>query len=432
MEGITVACVQHRMSIPASREEFESVARRFLRLAQSKGAQLTIFPELSGLMLAPPLISGLKLGLIKRADRAKHPRAGLMRRSMGGISEAAAGALGGGFRGSLMRLLDKKNDVLKDLYVEVFGTLAREYGTAIVGGSLYLRDDESGTLRNRAYLFDLDGTVLGFQDKLNLAPDERDLASPGTDLTVFDTSLGRLGVLIGWDALYPELARLLAVQGADLIAGMVASPGTASSAVVRSALALRAEENQVFVAASFLLGPNYLGEDNREEYLGQSAVMAPISLTGKGDGVLVQAGTNRSEGLIAADLDLEALQDLRRSSRFRPRQEMALGSLGPVLAEMYQRGLTIEQAIEQRIAGPAAVEPKPFVFVPEPAMEPLEEPEEGEVPPAPSEEPQEVEMAPAPPEEPPQGEAVFEPSMEPPSTPEMQPEGLAPDANQEP
>jgi predicted amidohydrolase len=454
MEGITVACVQHRMSILASREEFESVARRFLRLAQAKGAHLTILPELSGLMLAPPLISGLKLGLIKRADRARQPRAGLMRRSMGGISEAAAGALGGGFRGSLVRLLDKRDHVLKDLYVEVFANLAREYATAILAGSLYLRDDESGTLRNRAYLFDSDGTVLGSQDRLNLAPDERDLASAGTDLAVFDTSFGRLGVLIGWDALYPELARLLAVQGADLIAGIVASPGAASSAVVRSALSLRAEENQVFVAASFLLGPNYLGEENREEYVGHSAVLAPISLTGRGDGILVQTGTNRSEGLIAATLDLEALQALRQSSRFRPRQEMALGSLGPVLAEMYQKGLTIEQAIEQRIAGPAAVAPKPFQFVAQPSPEPLEateevpaspvvaeEPQEAPPAPAPLAEPQEAPPAPEPPEQPqetppasapPEEMPEAEPAPEPPSTPERPSEGLAPWASEEP
>ena len=76
MDDLTVACVQHRMSIPDSREEFESEVRRFLRQAQSKAAQITIFPELTGVMLAPPLVSGFKLGFIKRADQAKQPRPG--------------------------------------------------------------------------------------------------------------------------------------------------------------------------------------------------------------------------------------------------------------------------------------------------------------------------------------------------------------------
>ncbi len=372
MESMIVACVQPRMNIPASREEFESQARRFLRQAQAKAAQVTIFPELAGLLLAPPLISGVKLGLVKRADQAKQPTAGLFRRGIGNISQAAAAALGGGFRGSVTRLLRKDSDALRDLYLEVFGDLAREYGTAIVAGSLYLYDAETDSLRNRAYLFDMDGSVLGYQDKLNLAPDETDLASPGTELAVMPTRFGRVGILFGRDALYPELARLLALQGADLIAGMAASPGAAQADIIRTALALRAEENQVYTAVSFLLGPNYLSKDNRDEYYGRSALMSPISLSERGDGVLAQAGTNRTETLIASTMDLDALMELRATSRFRPRQKMNLGSLGPLLAEMYQRGLSLEQAQEQGIAGPLpevpffpAVEPEPIEPAPE-------------------------------------------------------------------
>ena len=377
MQKVTVACVQPRMIIPASREEFVAEARRFLRQTQAKGANITVFPELAGLMLAPPLISGFKLGFVKREDQGKRPGAGFMSRGMGRIAGTTAGALGGGFRGSLGRLLRKKGDVLRDLYLETFGGLASEFGTAIVGASLYLYDEETETVRNRAFVFDVDGAVLGYQDKLNLAPDEHELAAPGTDLPVFQTRFGRLGLLIGRDALYPELSRLLAVQGVDLIVGIAASPGAAQANMVRSALALRAEENQVFVAASFLLGPDYLGRDKSQDFYGQSALLAPISLTHTGDGVLVQAGTNRTEGLIAAELDAEELVALRQTSRFRPRQEMHLGNLGPVLAEMYQRGLTIDQAIEQRIAGPT--EPVEAVF--EPIAEPVEASTEEEPPP---------------------------------------------------
>jgi predicted amidohydrolase len=363
MQTVTVACVQPRMIVPADREEFEAYARRFLRQAQAKGARITLFPELSGLMLAPPLISGLKLGLVKREDEGKRPGAGFVSRSMARLSGAAAGALGGGFRGSLGRLLRKNSDTLRDLYFDSLGGLAREFGTIIVGGSLYLYDAETGTVRHRAYIFDIDGEVLGWQDKLNLAPDERDLASPGTDVTVVQSRYGVLGLLIGRDALYPELARLLAVQGAELIAGIAASPGHAQSRMVRSALALRAEENQVFAAASFLLGPNSLGRENIEDFYGQSAVLAPISLSPGGDGVLVQAGTSRTEGLIAADLDAEALSSLWQTSGFRPRHDMNLGNMSQVLADLYQQQLTIEQAIEQRLAGPAEVEP-PVVEMP--------------------------------------------------------------------
>jgi predicted amidohydrolase len=372
MNDMVVACVQPRMGIYQSAAEFEAEARRFLRQAQAKGARITIFPEFAGLMLAPPLISGLKLGFVKREDQAKRPGAGLLSRSVGGVSAVAAGALGGGFRGSLDRLLRKKSAELVDLYCQTFGNLAREFGTVIVGGSLYLYDSETGTVRNRAYVFDVDGAMLGCQDKLNLAPDERGLASPGSDLSVIETRFGRLGLLIGWDLLYPELARLLAMQGADLLISVAASTGAAQANALRSTLAVRVEENQVFGAASFLLGPNYLGWDKREEFFGQSALLAPISLTKKGDGILVQAGSNRTEGIIAAELDAEKLEGLRETSRFRPRREMHLGNVGPMLGEVYQAGLTIEAAIEQQLGGPAAPVEAP------PEAEPTEEPPEAE------------------------------------------------------
>jgi hypothetical protein len=222
---------------------------------------------------------------------------------------------------------------------------------------------------------------------LNLAPDERDLAAPGTDLPTFETRFGRLGVLIGRDTLYPELARLLAIQGADLLVGINACPGVAQGSVIRSALALRAEENQVFTAASFLLGSNYLGQENREDLYGQSALLGPISLTHRGDGILIQTGTDRTEGLVAAELDMAQLYNLRQNSRFRPRQEMNLGTLGPVLADIYQQGLTIEQAIDQgMIRAPEPVpEPSSFESVPQVEAAPVS-PEPGSeavVPPPP-------------------------------------------------
>ena len=347
MENLTVALIQQRMSIPPTHEEFEAVARRFLRQAQAKAAQLTVFPELTGVMLAPPLISGFKRSFIQRDDQGKRPAAGILSRSVGRLAGTTGGAVGGGFRGSLERLLRKRSNELLDAYVDMFGRLAREYSTAIVAGSLYLYDEETDTVKNRSYVFDVAGEVVGYQDKLNLTADEQGLAAPGSTLTVLQTRYGRLGIVIGLDALYPEVARLLAMQGADLLVGITASPGAPQARAVRSALGVRAEENQVFAVSSFLLGPNYLGRENREDFFGQSALLAPISLSHKGDGILLQAGTDRTETIIAGELPVDELYTLRQEGRFRPRQEMQLGELGPVLADFYQQGLTIEQVIER-------------------------------------------------------------------------------------
>ena len=368
MENLTIAVVQQRMSIPPTHEEFEAIVRRFMRQAQAKAAQLTIFPELSGVMLAPPLISGFKRSFIQRDDQGKHPTAGIISRTMGRLAGTTGGAVGGGFRGSLERLLRKRNEELLDAYVEIFGRLAREYSTAVVAGSIYLYDEETDSVKNRSYVFDVAGEIVGYQDKLNLAADEQDLVAPGSTLTVLETRHVRLGIVIGLDALYPEVSRLLAMQGADLLVGIIASPGAAQARAVRTALGVRAEENQVLAACSFLLGPNYLGRENRDDLYGQSALLAPISLTSKGDGILLQAGTDRTETIIAGELPADELYALRQQGRFRPRQQLWLGEMGPVLAEFYEQGLTIEQVVERDLA---PVEE--MAIAEEPAFAPVEE-----------------------------------------------------------
>jgi hypothetical protein len=113
-------------------------------------------------------------------------------------------------------------------------------------------------------------------------------------------------------------------------------------------------------------------------------------MTKKGDGILTQAGTDRTESLIAAELDANALHDLWASSRFQPRANMNLGNVSPILAEFYQDKQTIEGAVEQHVreTGEAGLGWEPV---------PLEEPEE-EVPPLPEAEEEVWETEPGAPE----------------------------------
>jgi predicted amidohydrolase len=350
MNQVTVACMQPRFSILASSKGFEALARRFLRQARINSAQLGLFPELTGVFLAPPLMSRLKLKLATQADRGRKPGAGFFAKRIGHVTDSAAGVLGWGLAGSLRQLLASKSDSLRDLYVETFGRLAREFDMYLVGGSLYVYDAETESVRNRAYLFDKAGAVVGWQDKLNLTPAEQKWVTPGTGLAAFALPFGRLGILIGWDVLYPELARVLAVQGTDLLAGIAAVPGTAQGDLVRTALHLRVQENQVFAAASFMLGPGPLDQDAAVDCAGQSALLAPIALTPQTSGILAQVGSPQAESAVSAAMDFDGLRRLQQTSPFRPRQQMNLGNQGSVLAEMYRRGMSVEQAIEQGIA----------------------------------------------------------------------------------
>jgi hypothetical protein len=95
--------------------------------------------------------------------------------------------------------------------------LASEHGTFLVSG-LIERDPQRGRLFNSAILVGPDG-VVGVYRKLHLAAEDRPWATPGDrGLPTFDTPVGRIGLLIGYDALFPEAARSLAIDGADIIA----------------------------------------------------------------------------------------------------------------------------------------------------------------------------------------------------------------------
>jgi predicted amidohydrolase len=95
--------------------------------------------------------------------------------------------------------------------------IAASAETYLVAG-LIERDADSGRLYNSAVLVGPDG-VGGTYRKLHLAADDRAWATQGNlGLLTFDIPAGRIGILLGYDALFPEAARSLALDGADIIA----------------------------------------------------------------------------------------------------------------------------------------------------------------------------------------------------------------------
>ena len=103
---------------------------------------------------------------------------------------------------------------------EFFGHLAKELGVVIVT-SLFERR-APGLYHNTAVVLEKDGTLAGKYRKMHIPDDpayyEKFYFTPG-DLGFhpIQTSVGRLGVLVCWDQWYPEAARLMALQGADLL-----------------------------------------------------------------------------------------------------------------------------------------------------------------------------------------------------------------------
>ena len=103
---------------------------------------------------------------------------------------------------------------------QLYGELARELGVVIVT-SLFERR-AAGLYHNTAVVLERDGSIAGIYRKMHIPDDpayyEKFYFTPG-DLGFhpIDTSVGRLGVMVCWDQWYPEAARLMALQGAEML-----------------------------------------------------------------------------------------------------------------------------------------------------------------------------------------------------------------------
>ena len=103
---------------------------------------------------------------------------------------------------------------------DAFGKLARRLGVVIIA-SLFERR-AAGLYHNTAVVIETDGSIKGIYRKMHIPDDplyyEKFYFTPGdTGFRAFDTTFGRIGVLICWDQWFPEGARLTAMQGAEIL-----------------------------------------------------------------------------------------------------------------------------------------------------------------------------------------------------------------------
>jgi len=124
---------------------------------------------------------------------------------------------------------------------QFLGNLAKKYNLYIVAGILERKGE---AVYNTAVLLDRNGKLAGTYHKVSLPREEIDGGiTPGDALPVFDTDFGRIGMMICWDVTYPEQARTLAKQGAEVILMPIAG----GNLVLAKA---RAIENQVYLVSS--------------------------------------------------------------------------------------------------------------------------------------------------------------------------------------
>jgi len=151
----------------------------------------------------------------------------------------------------------------------------------------------------------VDGSgILGHHRKVHLPPGERFAYTPGDGFAAFDTPVGRIGMLVCYDKLFPEAARALALDGADIIASMAAWPVCRQRPARRIAQdrqtrhfnltdQTRAVENQVVWVSA-----NQTGTQGPLRFLGNAKIVDP-------DGVVL-ARTGGSAAMALAQIDAAA------------------------------------------------------------------------------------------------------------------------------
>lgn len=193
--------------------------------------------------------------------------------------------------------------------VSRFAQLAISYNINIITGSMPEMVDDR--LYNVGYLCRRDGSLERYE-KLHVTPDEAKVWGMvgGSKLQTFDTDCGKIGVLICYDSEFPELSRLLADEGMDILFVPFLTDTQNGYSRVRHCAQARAIENECYVAIAGSVG-NLPKVENMDIQFAQSAVLTPCDFAFPLNGIKAEATTN-TEMILIADVDIDLLRNLNK------------------------------------------------------------------------------------------------------------------------
>jgi predicted amidohydrolase len=262
--------------------------------AAREGAKLLVFPE---------------YGAMELASLFPDPIPGDLRRQLGAVAS------------------------LEPQVIDLHERLARRHGVHILGASLPAEVAE-GRFHNRAWLYGPDGRR-GCQDKIVMTCFEREPwgVSGASELKLFETALGRIGVCICYDVEFPLLARAQAEAGAELILAPSQTETLRGYWRVRVGSQARALENQCLVVQVPTVGeaPWSPAVDLSR---GAAGVYGPPDLGFPDDGVLA-LGRLDEPAWLYAEVNLDRVAEVRergtvRNHRHWPEQTAAARRVVPV------------------------------------------------------------------------------------------------------
>ncbi|HSN09903.1 MAG TPA: nitrilase-related carbon-nitrogen hydrolase, partial [Hanamia sp.] len=154
-------------------------------------------------------------------------------------------------------------------------------------------------------------------EKIHVTPDEVKFwgISGGKTLQVYETDAGKIGILICYDVEFPELPRLLAEEGMQILFVPFLTDTQNSYNRVRYCAQARAIENECFVAITGCIG-NLPKVENMDIQYSQSAVFTPCDFSFPSNGIKSEATAN-TEMILIADVDLSLLDELHAHGSVR-------------------------------------------------------------------------------------------------------------------
>ncbi|MGZ9677324.1 GNAT family N-acetyltransferase [Flavobacterium sp. GNP001] len=195
-----------------------------------------------------------------------------------------------------------------------FKELAISYNINIITGSMpYL---ENGTLYNVGFLCKRDGTSEMYA-KIHVTPNEVQHwgMTGGSQIKTFDTDCGKIGIVICYDVEFPELSRLLADEGMNILFVPFLTDTQNAYTRVKHCAQARAIENECYVAIAGCVG-NLPKVNNMDIQYAQSAVFTPSDFAFPSNGIKAEATPNTEMTLIV-DVDLDLLKELHEHGSVR-------------------------------------------------------------------------------------------------------------------
>ena len=179
-------------------------------------------------------------------------------------------------------------------YIEQVKELSREHEIAICPGSYWQKG--KGNIYHESCLI-INGEVKLKQRQIYLARWERELGfSRGVKIELKEIKDWKLTLIISTDVFYPQVSRMVALRGADIVLSPVGFIGENNRNLQVSGMWQEVQQNQFFAVESGFNG--FLGE---QSFWGESIIHAPLEMTEEGDGYLDRSSGQQS--LIIADLD---------------------------------------------------------------------------------------------------------------------------------